>query len=287
MIFLVLSIISSTIIAVTFKLQSKFNVKLFPVIVINYFMATFWGLLLTDTKISINQIISSKWIFSAIIIGALLILGFYLIGFSTQKIGVAITTISNKMSVVLPMIFSILYFKEPMSATKAVGIIIALIAVFLSVYRKRNKEIDIKFIYLPFFLFAAIGLIDATLKFAQENLSETEISIFTAISFGISGIIGVILSFFGSIKFKDFIKIKTLITGIIVGSANFGSMYFMIFALNKSGLDSSAVFGINNIAIITISVLLAFFIFKEKLKLIKWVGVFASIFAILLLMFYS
>lgn len=110
------------------------------------------------------------------------------------------------------------------------------------------------------FLFVAIGLIDATLKFAQENLSESEISIFTAISFGISGVIGVILSFVGSVKFKDFIKIKTLITGVIIGSANFGSMYFMIFALNKSGLDSSVVFGINNIAIISVSVLFAFFL---------------------------
>ena len=299
--FLLLSILSSTIIAVVFKIQNKFDIKLFPVIVINYFTATILGLILNNTSISFGEIISSNWFFSALGIGTLLILGFYLIGYSTEKIGIAITTVSNKMSVVLPMLFSILIFNEFLSDIKIIGIIIALLSVFLTVYRKRTKEFDSKYIYLPVLLFLTIGIIDSLVKYSQSELSENQIPIFTAISFGLSGFTGVVLSFFNSTKFRDFFTPKIVLTGIVIGAANFGSydvlektgivigtanfgsMFFIIHALNKSGLDSSIVFGINNIGIISLSVLIAFFVFKEKLKPINWIGIGFALLAVGLL----
>lgn len=283
MIFLLLSILSSTIIAIVFKIQDRMKIKLFPVIVLNYFAATTFGLLLNDVKITPEEIIHSSWIYGALLIGAFLIVGFYLIGFSTQKIGISITTISNKMSVVIPMLFSIIIYSEPISEIKIIGIAIALVSVFLSVLRKRKKEFDFKFIYLPILLFIVIGSIDSIVKFAQDKLTEDQIPVFTAISFGISGLTGIIVSFFNNTKFKDFLNPKIILTGIIIGSANFGSMYFMIQALNKSGLDSSVVFGINNICVISLSVIFAFLVFKEKLRLVNWIGVALSIFAMILL----
>ncbi|MBN2893072.1 MAG: DMT family transporter [Bacteroidales bacterium] len=283
MIFLLLSIVCSTVIAIVFKVQNKLNIKLFPVIVINYFAATFLGFLLNKTQFSFLELVSSDWIYSALGIGALLIVGFYLIGYSTQKIGIAITTISNKMSVVVPMLFSMLFFTEVFTKIKIVGIFIALLSVFFSVYRKRTKEFDLKFIYLPVLLFITIGAIDSIVKLAQSTLTEAQIPIFTAISFGISGLTGVAVSFFNDTKFRDFFNYKIVLTGLLIGTANFGSMYFMIYALNHSGLDSSVVFGVNNIGVISLSILFAFFIFKEKLKFVNWVGVLLSIFAIILL----
>ncbi len=283
MIYLILSILSSTVIVIVFKIQSKINIKLFPVIVINYFTATFLGLILNQQQISFQQIASSSWIYGALIIGVLLIIGFYLIGYSTQKIGIAITTVTNKMSVVLPMLFSMFFYAESISFLKLIGIILALLAMFLSVYRKRTKDFDIKYVYLPVLLFFTIGLIDSVVKYGQANLTDSEVPVFTAISFGIAGIVGIISAVFNTTKFKDFLNIKILVTGIIIGSANFGSMYFLIYALEKSGFDSSVVFGVNNIGIIALSVLSAFFIFKEKFKIVNWFGILLSLIAIALL----
>lgn len=287
MFFLWLSVLSSTIIAITFKLQSKLGIKLFPVIIINYFVASSLGVILSDTNFSFSQIIGSNWILSALLVGVLLIAGFYLIGFSTQKIGIAVTTVSNKMSVIIPMLFSVFYYSEHVSKVKLIGIFLALVAVFLSVYKKRKTEFDLKFLYLPVLLFFTIGVIDSSVKFAQGRLLENEISLFTSITFGLSGIIGIVISFFNSSKFADFIIFKTILTGFVIGAANFGSMYFIIIALNKSGLDSSVVFGINNISIILLSVMVAFFVFKEKLSKVNWLGIFFSIVSIILLMFFA
>jgi EamA domain-containing membrane protein RarD len=57
-------------------------------------------------------------------------------------------------------------------------------------------------------------------------------------------------------------------------------------ALNHSGIDSSLVFGINNLAIVSFSLILGFAIFKEKLSRLNWVGVAASILCIILLIEY-
>jgi uncharacterized membrane protein len=47
-------------------------------------------------------------------------------------------------------------------------------------------------------------------------------------------------------------------------------------------MDSSVIFGTNNISIVALSVLIGLLVFKEKLKLINWIGVVLSALALLL-----
>ena len=284
MIFLLFSILSSTAIAIIFKILDKSRIKLFPVIVLNYFTATLFGIILNKTDFNITEIIHNNWIYSGLLIGILLIAGFYLIGYATQKIGIAVTTISNKMSVIIPILFSILFFAETVSSIKIIGIFLSLIAIAFSSFQKKNVKIDYKFIYLPILLFVVIGLIDSLVKFSQSNLSEETIPIFTILTFGIAGITGIIISFFNKTKLSDFFNLKIIFSGILLGSTNFASIYFLIFSLNKSNLDSSVVFGINHIGIISLSILFAFFVFKEKLKLINWLGIVLAIIAVILIL---
>lgn len=281
--YILLSILSSTSIAVLFKIQDRIKVKLFPVIVLNYISASLLGVYLSDIDFTFTEILRSDWILIGALIGILLILGFYLIGFSTQKVGIAVTTVSNKMSVVIPILFSMFYFNEEKDAVKYIGIILALTAILLSVFKKRKQQPDLRFIWLPVLLFFAIGIIDTLVKLAQTKLEDEQIPVFTAVSFGLAFIAGLIGSLFNSTKLKDFFNIKTIVIGLILGVVNFGSMFFLIQALDKSKLDSSVVFGINNVGIISISVLLAFFIFRERLKLINWIGIGVSIVSILIL----
>jgi drug/metabolite transporter (DMT)-like permease len=281
--YLILSILSSTAIAVIFKIQDRIGIKLFPVIVINYIIAAIIGIILTETELNISEIIQAEWIVSGIMIGILLIAGFYLIGYSTQKVGIAITTVSNKMSVVIPILFSVLYFNEEKDFIKFAGIILALSSIALTVFRKKKKQTDVKFIWIPILLFMVIGIIDSLIKFAQTNLDDETIPVFTVVTFGIAFLAGIIGTFFNSVKIKDFQNHKVILTGIVLGGANYGSMYFLISALEKSNLDSSVVFGINNVGIITLSVLFAYFVFKEVLRPINWIGIGISIISILLL----
>lgn len=60
-------------------------------------------------------------------------------------------------------------------------------------------------------------------------------------------------------------------------------MYFLMFALSRSKIDSSAVYAINNTGIIVFSVLVAIFMFKEKISIINRIGIVLSVIAIIIL----
>jgi drug/metabolite transporter (DMT)-like permease len=285
MIFLFLSILSSSLIAVIFKIQDKYEIKLFPVIIINYVFAVAWGLILNKTKIT-SEIFESNWIHVSVIIGIALLVMFYMLGYSTQKVGISVTTISKEMSVVLPISFSIFFYKEELTSIKEIGVLLALTAVFLSVYKKKEKgkEFDMKYFFLPIVLMFGIGFIDSMLKFSLEEFDvKDNIPLFSAISFAVAGIVGLFVSFVNEISIKDFLNWKTILTGAIIGTANFGSMYFLFLALARAPIQSTAVYGINNVGIITVSILAAVLIFKESISVLNRIGILLAIFAIMIL----
>lgn len=284
MYYLGLSILTSTSIVIIFKFLVRYKVNTFHVIVINYIIASLLGYLLTQQRLSFHLIFNSSWLPFAIIIGILFIIMFYIFGISIKKIGVTIPTVSGRMSLVIPIIFTLIAFKEIMSTLKILGIILALIAIVLTLIKKREEKYISKFFYLPVLLFFGLGLVDSIIKYAQQEFITDEIlPIFSAFVFTIAGIIGILICIIRRIPFNDLIKRKVLIFGVLLGIVNFGSIFFFVKALTYSGLDSSVVFGINHIGIVVLSVVLALVLFKEKLSFLNWFGILISLVAIYLL----
>ncbi|HAF30262.1 MAG TPA: hypothetical protein DCG75_14565 [Bacteroidales bacterium] len=290
MIFLVLSILSSTAIYVIFKYLDRYKINTFNVIIINYITASVLGLLLTRTQIDIFPIVKHGWLPYSILIGILFIMTFVLIAKSSQVVGIAITTVSNKMSVIIPITVSLII--DPLDVLtnfKAIGIILAILAVFLSVYRKRKVEFDPRHIYLPILLFLSMGLVDSIVKYAQQyHVNDLVLPIFTVILFIMSAVSGLIVKLLRKTSFRDLIDKKVLLWGIALGISNYASLYFLIKALNYKNnlsvsMDGSVVFGINNLGIIALSVIFGLLVFKEKFLKINWVGIVLSFFAIYIL----
>jgi drug/metabolite transporter (DMT)-like permease len=279
---LVFSILSSGVIFALFKLAEIKKVDNVRVIIINYLTASTLGFSLNRLDTSLANTLHSNWFFLAMIIGVMFIGMFFLIGYSAQKAGISVTTVSTKMSVVVPILFSIIYDpQDEISLVKALGISLALVALLLSVYKKRTVKVEMRFVILPVILFVGMGLVDSFVKFAQQDyLDESNLPIFTAFTFAGALFSGLIVLAVLRYPIKDFLSIKAWIIGILLGSANFGSMYFLVKALEYGNLAGSSVFGINNIGIVGCSVLIAILFFKERLKPINWIGILLSIIAI-------
>jgi drug/metabolite transporter (DMT)-like permease len=284
MINILLCILSSTLIFILFKLIDRFKAFTFQSIIINYLVAFILGLSISSDWGNLSQVHEKSWFILSLILGILFIVTFFFIGVSSQKAGISITTVACKMSVIVPVAFSILFYSEAVTSFKIIGLVVSLVALLLTIWRKPEKKQDLFVVILPFILFIGIGVIDTLVKYAQQDYVKNDVSFFTAVSFGVSLIAGLIAGFTRKNFLKGFQNFSTITLGIMLGMANFGSVYFMINALNKSGLESSVVFGINNIGIVTISVFVGLIFFKEKLKFINWSGVFLSIIAIWLLM---
>jgi len=284
--FLLLSILSSTGIFLIFKLVDLKKLPVFNIILINYFVAAILGFSLDRSSLTITDFFHSKAIWFSTIIGLLFIIMFFVIGKSSQKAGIAITSVASKMSVVMPISFSILYFGEILTGTKLIGIILALAAVFFTVYQKPKEQNSTKNTFLPVILFFGMGLVDISVKYAQEEFVTPETnSFFTAFLFLVSAIFAVVFTFFKKDSLKAYRHVWVWVYGILLGLINFGSIFFLISALNSEIYASAIIFGINNTGIVLLSFLLGLLFFKEKLLKINMVGIVLSIVAIFMLSF--
>ena len=87
---------------------------------------------------------------------------------SAQKNGIAATSVAVKMSIAVSMLGMIFIYNEELSFMKLLGIICALIGVFLIASSgSKNKRSNTT--YLLIILFVGSGLLDLNLNFAQNN----------------------------------------------------------------------------------------------------------------------
>jgi len=291
MFYLLFSILSSAFIIVLFKLIGRQKVDTLSAIIINYPVACIAGFFLTD-NFSINAYHNNlEWIPISFFLGILFIFMFWFIGTSSQKAGISVTTVAAKMSVIIPIAYSIYIDKnDHFTIQKALGIGFAVIGVLMSVFQKENKSIRFSVMAFPLIIFLGLGLLDSIVKYAQLNLlNQQNIPLFTATSFGFAFISGLLIVPFSKTVQLNLMQLKTWFHGIPLGLLNFGSMYFLIKALSHidSGniipMDSSIIFGINNISIVAVNILIGFSFFKERPTKLNWIGFFLSLLAISIL----
>jgi multidrug transporter EmrE-like cation transporter len=106
--------------------------------------------------------------------------------------------------------------------------------------------------------------------------------------FTIAAITGIATNIIRRKSFRTLLRPASLFWGTLLGLGNYGSIWFLILALNSRTeenipLDGSAVFGINNIGIVGLSVILGLMVFREKLTRINWIGIILSFAAIYIL----
>ena len=287
MIYLILSILSFTAIVLIFKLFDKYKVHTFHTIVYNYIVAAILGFYIAGGNFSITQITQKNWFPNAIIIGILFISLFYLVALTAQKVSVAVSIIANKMSVVIPVIFAFFLYDDSITFLKISGIILALAGVILT-FRK-DKDIDIgnkKYIFLPVVLFIGSGLLDTYIKYSQEYyLQKDELLIFIPCLFAIAAIAGIIIVLSRQLLSPEKFYIKNLLWGVLIGLFNYSSVYFLIKTLELERFESSAVFPVNNMGIVIVATIAAFFLYKEKLSKQNWIGIILSVIAIAMIAF--
>lgn len=287
--FLLFCILSSTGIFIIFKTIDRIGIPSFPVIVINYLTATLLGFFINAREVSLISILNSRWLPLSILIGVLFILMFFLIAFSSRKAGISVTTVASKMSVVFPIGFSMIIDpSDHLTLIKTAAIAAALCGVVLTIYKPGRGEVKSSAVLIPLLLFAGMGVVDSLVKLAQQNyVLEDETALFSAVLFLNAFLSGLIALIFYRHDRKQFLRRQTWGWGLLLGTVNFGSIFFLVRALNYvspsgRGLDGSVIFGANNISIVALSVLVGLLVFREKLIYINWVGIALSALALLL-----
>ena len=109
------------------------------------------------------------------------------------------------------------------------------------------------------------------------------LDVFLSTIFSTAFIFGAIVLGYQLIVKKEKFQLLAIPSGIVLGVINYGTMFFLAKALGSNVLDSSVLFPVNNLCILTVSTIISVVIFKEKLSSKNWIGIGLSLLAIFIL----
>lgn len=287
MIYLIIAIICGASLAVCFKLFRKLGIDSMQGAFINYITAIAVSLLMSGSGAeslaeSIKSSLNASWTWLAVIEGLLFMGGILVLAASTQRSGVALTNVSARASMVMPIVASYLVYRDSSPNWFAIAmIVIAMYLIFGNPGQKTQKR-NFKDSLLPLSVFFVYGICDFLLKVLKKEI-------------GVSGNQGNVMLFIfsaaalfcmaaylirGNFKEHPF-SWKAIPGGIILGLFNSGCTAFMLKALGE--MDSALFFSLYNVGIVFSSLLVGTLFFKEKIRPVQYAGVFVASLAIVIL----
>ncbi len=292
MFYLLGSIILTSYLTLSFKVCERYGVSIFQAIVFNYITCVITGSIVNGSFPINQESVQTAWFKWACLMGILFISIFNVIGLTAQKMSVAVASVANKLSLIIPVVLSVYLYHETVQGWKLVGVILALIAVVLTCYPNKKNASDQHLYHnkweylLPLILFLGSGLLDALINHVQQTyVNEENSNAYLISGFFSASVIGLSVLIIQYLNKKQRFQFKHLLAGILIGIPNYFSIWCLVKFLKNSPWESSASIPVNNMGIVLFSSVVAWILFKEKLSRLNWMGVALSLLAIFLIAF--
>ncbi len=242
---------------------------------------TLGSLIMRDFPIK-TDIVSTPWFIYALFLSLCFITFFNVNAYTIQKVGMVITSIFQKLSLIFPVILGILVYQESTSNQKYAGILLTILAIIL-INIKPKSDGDAswkKYWFWPFLVFFGSGLIEVTLFYVEQSGKLQSAGIdFVTLLFCMAGFWGLLfLMIRGQLSFKK----QDVIAGILLGIPNFFTIYLLIKGL-ELGWEGSVLFPLNNLGVIVLTTIIGVSFFKEKMSPINYLGIIFSLIAVWLI----
>lgn len=291
MIYLFGSILFSSYLTLSFKVLQRLQINTLQAIVFNYIACVLTGSVVNGSFPINKTNIAAPWFVWALVMGAMFISIFNVIGFTTQKLGVAVASVANKLSMVIPFVFSLYLYNEHATTLKVAGIAVALIAVVLTCYPSQKTADTAKvsqqlLLLLPVVLFVSSGLLDTLIVYVKNNFfigPDDNFNTFLISAFAVAATIGIVVLIVQVAAGKQQFSFKAVLAGIIIGVPNYFSIWSLGKVISAYKGNSSAIIPVNNMGIVLFSAVAAWLLFKERLSFINWMGIVLAVAAIALI----
>ncbi|MFN8415159.1 MAG: hypothetical protein U0U66_02400 [Cytophagaceae bacterium] len=278
------TVVTTAYLFLLFKWLGKNNIPVLPIIIINYGICALTGSLMNlPSLLQPQEPIVLEGIIGALVLGSIFLPCFFLLGITTVKIGVGPTTIANKLSMILPSLFSLIYFGHQVSVYYPFIFILAALSIYL-VSPKSDQNLSAGNWYLPLIIFVAGGIIDVLLLLCNTNYVRPEqTSTFTILLFITAFTNGVLYWIISGQWKKMGFSGKWLLYGALLGIPNYFSVYFLLKTLAAFENNGAMVFPILNLSIILISTGISKILFKDVITKRMFWGLFCSLLCLALL----
>ena len=295
--FLIIATVLTAMFSIVFKIFHRQNIDANQAIFFNYLTAFVLGVLLSLNGEAVVNPLKADWLVDVIILGFIFMAGMVMLSASTRRVGVAISTVCSRASMVIPIIVSYMFI-EGSAKPKWLLICLVLVAMTLTIWTDKPEgghKYTLLDILAPVTVFIMFGASNAYLKVLQhrvtvndtaaglsEQVINSEISLVTASVFFIAMLM-CIYSFFkkGPDGKRSPLLLKNVTGGVVLGFVNYFCTYTLMLSMKT--IDSSFLFPVHNIGIVAIGAIVGWLAFNEKLRPHQILGIVLAAVSIALL----
>ncbi len=260
MLFLLLALLSSSVLAIVLKyLNSSYA---YGVYFINYVTCALLAFATMQPKSLYNGDVAPLWL------GA--IAGFFYLaslaanGYSIHKNGAILSSVFTRLGVLVPILLSVALFGERPTLVQVLGVVLAVAAavVMNGLPNKEETSPAAKSIYLlPLVLTLLLnGTSDSMSKIFTQLGRRQDDGLFVFYIFLFAGLFTLVLL----IKERQTITRRDIFFGVLVGIPNFLSSRLLLAALTE--LPAFLVYPSYSVGVILVISLASFFLFRERLN---------------------
>lgn len=296
-IFLIIATVLTAMFSIVFKIFHRKDIDANQAIFFNYLTAFILGVLFSLNGEAVVNPLKADWLVDVIILGFIFMAGMVMLSASTRRVGVAISTVCSRASMVIPIIVSYLLI-EGSAKPKWLLICLVLVAMTLTIWTDKPEgghKYTLLDILAPVTVFLMFGASNAYLKVLQhrvtvndtaaglsEQVINSEISLVTASVFFVAMLM-CIYSFFkkGPDGKRSPLLLKNVTGGVVLGFVNYFCTYTLMLSMKT--IDSSFLFPVHNIGIVAIGAIVGWLAFNEKLRPHQVVGIVLAAVSIALL----
>lgn len=273
-VFLIVATVCCAMFPIFFKVFQQHDIDNHQAIFYNYVVAFILGLIFSFDGTFIVNPLKEKWLGPVAVLGFIFIAGMMLLSRSTRRVGVAISTVCSRASMVIAIILSY-HFVAGSSKPQWIPIALVIVGMSLVIWTGRTQKSDqpfsIKDILLPFGVFLCFGFSNGINKIIQDrvviarpewtdDMINRELSLVSACIFLSATLFAAILIIHDRRPFKW----RNVVGGICFGTANYVCTYTLMLAMKT--IDTTILFPIHNLGIVAIGALVGWLCFKEKMR---------------------
>lgn len=286
MVYLILSVVFSVLLLVNFRAHARFQVDTRIAILLNYPVCFLTAYFHQPSAIPFHWA-STGDTFLLMFMGVGFVITFLLSGFSTQKNGMAPTSLANNISLVIPVLINLFILKTggELTGLVALGLILSFAAIYFCSPQLTSTEGVKPVVGLLIAVFVAYGLTNTLFSYLNSTLTYFVggtlpfIMMLLIGSMGSSAIVLIWKSVNGTLNWNR----NSVLAAIPLGLPNFFSFYFLLKALDAYQNNAAVVLTMYNLSVILLSALTAYVFFKERLTAKQWIGILLGCIGIVLL----
>jgi drug/metabolite transporter (DMT)-like permease len=275
MLYLILSVVFSVLLLVNFRAHARFQVDTRIAILLNYPVCFLTAYLHQPSALPLQWPASTDTALM-IAMGIGFVITFLLSGFSTQKNGMAPTSLANNISLVIPVLINLFILKTGGDITASVlaGLVFSFAAIYFCSPKVDASSETKPVVGLLIAVFVAYGLTNTLFSYLNSTLTAQVggtlpfIMMLLIGSMAGSALVLTWKSVNGTLNWNR----NSVLAAIPLGLPNFFSFYFLLKALDAYQNNAAVVLTMYNLSVILLSAISAYVIFKEQLSKRQWLG---------------